>query len=158
MGQYSTYKGEVKFKTQKSFEKFLDNITKLEWYSPENDSWISDGDLVDSDVVDKIKRTITLPDVQIDNFHRVISLFKKGTWEGMITGTSDDGCFEGWVIYPNGKEECYDLEDWAKKNNLPLEWDEEVEDWSTDDKYEVMESFMEDPYPPSNAKKFILKG
>ena len=151
MGQYSAYKGTVKFKNQESFECFLGKITKLKWYSPENDSWISDGYLVEEiDVVDKIERTITLPEIKINNFHRVINLLEKDTWEGMITGTSDDGCFEGWVIYPDGKEECYDLEDWAKKNNLPLEWDEE------EDRYEVMESFMEDPYPPSNAKKFII--
>lgn len=165
MGSYSSFDGVIDFKTTEAFESFLAKMIHQKWYDPKSDSWIGDGGPIDADTDPKDKvpvilygegvQSIILPNYPIDNFHRLINQLESGSWEGEIRGTSDDGAFEGYIIHPDAPEEYFNLEDWAKENNLSLEWDEDSEDWLTEDRCDVMDAFIENPHPPTNSMNFI---
>lgn len=161
---YSTWKGSIKFKKKDHFEKFLAVMINSGRYSMKHNSWMSDGDEPiniggyeekEEEVLDPKNLTVNLPNYPIDNFHRLLNDLEKNTWEGQLVGATDDGCFEGWVQTPDGEEVHFDLEDWAKEHGHSLEWDEDNEDWLTEDRIDVMEAFLDNPYPPANSKKFI---
>jgi hypothetical protein len=160
MGQYSHWKGDIKFKTKKDFDTFLNKIIENGWYLKDKDIWNDDGagyfdENNDCDFVDDDNLTITLPDLSINNFARVINLLEANTWEGQVVGVTDDGDYAGWVVKPDMSEDSFDLEEWAKHNGHELAWDEDNEDFLTDDRISVMEEFLENPYPPANSTKFI---
>ena len=163
MGMYSMWKGDIKFKNEIQLDKFLREIDCLGWYNMAKDFWIWDG--LDEEYEDDLNReyflneeelTLSLPNNSIRNFHRVVNLLVSYKWEGMLVGVSDDGCFEGWVYTPEG-ETTYDLEDWAKQKGMLLERDHNIDDYDTEQRVDVMDSFLDDPIIVPNSKRFIME-
>ena len=163
MGAYWNFKGTVTFKDQESFDAFLKIMIEKDWYAPENDAWVTDdgrerrheGD-EDTHYVNYDTLTITLPDTLINNFYVLMDALPKNKWTGVVRGASDDGGLSGCEYFPDGKYESYDLEEWAKEHGFSLEWDEENEDYLTEDRWDVIDGFLENPNPPKNSKKFIV--
>lgn len=166
MGQYVCYDGTIEFKKKKDYKKFVKEITENGWYNPELDSWSCDDGWINEglepdDIVPVLVEgdgiyLVILPNYSINNFHRVFNCLIPNTWEGEIRGTSDDGDLVGYILRPDGEEEGYCLETWAKEHNKTLTRDEDNEDWLCEDRHDVMESFIENPFPPKNSTKFIM--
>jgi len=159
MGMYATIVGTVTFKKKEEFEAFFKRMIEGGWYDKEKDCWIAEGgeEASDCDVVDDENLTIDFPSWTMRNIHRLVGMLEKMEWEGELRGVTDDGYFEGWITKPKQEDYTVDLEDWAKEYGFRLTRDEEIEDWDTDEKYEVMESFLENPFPPRNSEKYILE-
>jgi hypothetical protein len=166
MGRYVEYDGVIDFKTKKAFDAFLKLMIDNDWYDKKKDSWKSEGGILNDEIEpeDQVPvvmegdgvYAIILPSRQIYAFDRLLNGLEMGTWEGEIRGVSDDQGFDGFIIHPDKEEEYFDLEEWAKENNLSLEWDEDSEDWLTEDRCDVMEAFIENPKRPTNSMRFIL--
>lgn len=159
MGMYCTIVGTVTFKKKKDFNAFFKKMVDGGWYDKEKDCWIAEGgeEASDCDVVDDDNKTIEFPNWTMRNIHRLVSDLENMDWEGELRGVTDDGYYEGWVTRPKQEDYTVDLEQWAKEHNYTLVWDEENEDWETDYRIDVMEKFLEDPFPPTNSQKFIME-
>ena len=159
MGMYSTIVGTVTFKKKEEFEAFFKKMIEGGWYDKEKDCWIAEGgeEASDCDMVDDDNLTIELPNWNMHNIHRLVNDLETMEWEGELRGVTDDGFFEGWIIKPKQDDYTVDLEQWAKEYGKDLAWDEDVEDYDTETRCEVMESFLEDPFPPRNSEKYILE-
>jgi hypothetical protein len=159
MGMYCEINGTVTFKKKKDFNAFLKRMIEGGWYDKDKDCWIAEGgeEASDCDMVDDENLTIDFPQYTMRNIHRLVTMLEKMDWEGELRGVTDDGYFEGWVTRPKQEDHVIDLVNWAKEHGLPMVWDEENEDWLTEDRCDIMDAFLEDPFPPSNSKKFILE-
>jgi hypothetical protein len=159
MGMYCEINGTVTFKKKEDFEAFFKRMIEGGWYDEEKDCWISeDGDEVsDCDVVDDENLTVDFPQWYMRNIHRLLNELEKMDWEGELRGVTDDGYFEGWITKPKQDDYSVELDAWAKEYGIELNWDDENEDWETDSRVFVMESFLENPFPPRNSEKYIME-
>jgi hypothetical protein len=159
MGMYCEIVGTVTFKKKEEFEAFFKRMIEGGWYDGEKDCWIAEGgeEVSDCDAVDDENLTVDFPQWNMRNIHRLVNELEKMDWEGELRGVTDDGYFEGWITRPKQKDYTVDLESWAKEYGFELTRDEEIGDWDTDQRCYVMESFLEDPFPPRNSEKYILE-
>lgn len=164
---YVNFDGVIDFKTKEAFDKFVKSATDKGLYDPDTDSWVNDNGPIrpEADDPNDVPPTllagdgiyaVILPDYPIDGMSGLIAELEDGTWEGELRGTTDDGEFEGYIVTPDGKWETIDLEAWAKEHGHKLTRTEDDEDWVTDERIDVMESFIENPHPPKNSTKFMV--
>ena len=160
MGQYSTYSGKITFKTKEAFDSFYKGLVENHWYNEEKNLFKADEpfDLNEfGGEINKEALSFTFPEYNINNYHRILHLIEANSWSGEIRWVTDDGCFEGGIEYPDGKGQYISLEEWAQEHGFDLEYDDEIEDYDTELRCDVMDAFLANPFPPSNSVKFITK-
>lgn len=159
MGMYCTIVGTVTFKKKEEFEAFLKRMIDGGWYDKEKDCWIAEGgeEASDCDMVDDDNLSIEFPNWTMNKIHRLVNTLQTMDWDGELRGVTDDGCFEGWVTRPKQEDYTVNLEEWAKEYGLMLPYDEDIEDYETDFRCEVMESFLENPFPLKVSQKYVLE-
>lgn len=159
MGMYCTIVGTVTFKKKEEFEAFLKRMIDGGWYDQEKDCWIAEGgeEASDCDMVDDDNLSIEFPNWNMSNIHRLVNLLETMDWDGELRGVTDDGCFEGWVTRPKQEDYTVDLKEWAAEHGLQLPWDADIEDYETDYRCEVMDSFLENPFPLKVSQKYVLE-
>lgn len=159
MGMYCTIVGTVTFKKKEEFEAFLKRMIDGGWYDKEKDCWIAEGgeEASDCDMVDDDNLSIEFPNWNMNNIHRLVSFLETMDWDGELRGVTDDGFFEGWVTRPKQEDYTVDLQEWAKEYGMQLPYDEDIEDYETEFRCEVMESFLENPFPLKVSQKYVLE-
>ena len=153
MSFYSYNEGTLTFKTKEDYQKVYDLLTKNHWYCEERDCFLGEMDEAIEDgkfYPDQLQ--LVLPPTTMRNFTRWMNVLKEVEWEGQILGYSIDGCFDGWIITPEG-EKSFDLFKYAKKRGYDVKG--EGDEWEIDLMYEVAEIWLEEPDWEINSVKYI---
>ena len=146
MSHYVTIQGSITYHNKIYLDKAVDILQKGGWINKDLSFTDECNSPYDTNFVDYKNLTLRIPYGCHRNLGRVVDSLWEGAREGLVVGTSTDGCFDGWVVEltqdtsPRGKlkedlnihrkpaQQYWDLTEWAKaKGKEIVEYDDNVD-------------------------------